>query len=274
MSAQVLQRVVVRLLYDGAFVRDVYRDPGAALGGLALSDTERAWILAEDRRAWSIDPLRRTRGLEALLEEYPTAAAPWVAQRGVPQLDAFFSSSWFHDAVQERRSMALAFGGYLVDLATDRPARRALATLELGLAKVRRQRQPPWGQRDELRLAPHVCVLALAGGTLDGYQQTRVALASAADTPVAALLARSFEPPGVRVDPAAPEYVLAERLDSGEAALGFVPEPLFRLLDATTDGATEAALAAIVEAEGGSAADAIDLIEELVGDRLLVRPPH
>ncbi len=275
MSARALQRVVVRMLYDAGFVRDVYRDADAALAGVPLTAVERGWLLAEDRRAWSIDPLRRARGLEALLEEYPAATAPWIAARGVPQLDAFFSSSHFHGAIQRRGSVAVAFGGYLVELAGARAARRALAELEAALAALRRRSAHlPWPPGAELRLAPSARPVALPRGTIEGYQEIRVALAALSGSALEALMTPGLQVPAIGVDVAHLEHALAERTPAGEAALGFVPEPLHRLLAAAQGGVTEAELIAIVVAEGGAEADGVELVEELVGDGLLERPPH
>ena len=45
MSASVLQRVIVRMLYDQQFTRAVYLRPKVALKGLELSSEEISWII-------------------------------------------------------------------------------------------------------------------------------------------------------------------------------------------------------------------------------------
>ena len=69
MSHVALQHVIVRMLYDPPFVDRVYDDPKAATHDCDLTDDERTWLVAADRRAWGIDPLRRTRSLAGLIEE-------------------------------------------------------------------------------------------------------------------------------------------------------------------------------------------------------------
>jgi len=71
MSHIALQHVIVRMLYDPAFVQRVYADPHVATADCDVCDDERAWLVRADRRAWSVDPYRRARSLTGLLEEYP-----------------------------------------------------------------------------------------------------------------------------------------------------------------------------------------------------------
>ncbi|MCA9557117.1 MAG: hypothetical protein KC583_01025, partial [Myxococcales bacterium] len=113
MSAAALQRVVVRMLYDPALVEAVYADADAALADEPLSEAERAWLVAPDRRRWRADPHRRARTLQALLEEYPAAGARVARAEGLAALDAFFSSPAFHGCVQRRGSLADTFGDFL-----------------------------------------------------------------------------------------------------------------------------------------------------------------
>ena len=69
--SQALQRVVVRLLHDPAFVARVYE--GQAVP--ELSDLELGWVRTTDRRTWGVDRFRRSRLLQALLEEFPVSGA-------------------------------------------------------------------------------------------------------------------------------------------------------------------------------------------------------
>src|SRR5688572_15009131 len=74
-SHHVLQRVVVRLLFDPEFVERVYADPDRALQGLDLSADERRLVVAPDRRAYGTDATRRNRALTELVREFPAASA-------------------------------------------------------------------------------------------------------------------------------------------------------------------------------------------------------
>ena len=63
MSYHQLQRVVVRMLYDPALVAQIFADAATALRDEDLTDQERRWLVEADRRAYAVDPLRRTRTL-------------------------------------------------------------------------------------------------------------------------------------------------------------------------------------------------------------------
>ena len=138
-----LQRVVVRLLFDPAFVERVYAEPGGALAGLDLDPGLLEQLLRNDRRLWNADRLRRSRSLKILMEEFKVASTLVLAEcRKLAFLDAFFASSFFHEAVQKRKYMALAFAAYLQDafrrgVLRSRHAAAAL-DLEADMARSRR----------------------------------------------------------------------------------------------------------------------------------------
>ena len=75
MSALAMQRVVVRMLFDADFARRVYEDPSKSLATEDLSDEERAFLVAPDRRAYGTDEHRASRALSALFEEFPVTSA-------------------------------------------------------------------------------------------------------------------------------------------------------------------------------------------------------
>jgi hypothetical protein len=149
MSGRALYRVMVRMLYDPPFATAVYVDPEPALAGVDLTAAERVWLRRADRRAWGTDPLRRSRSLAGLMEEFPAASAMVVRRaregtlRPEPELlDAFFSSGTFHRMIQEGTSMVLAFGAYLEEpghggVLAD-PRVRWVARIESAIARVRR----------------------------------------------------------------------------------------------------------------------------------------
>jgi hypothetical protein len=160
-----LQRVVVRLLHDPHLER--------ATTGAALSATEMAWLKAVDPRRWRADPMRRYRLLQALIEEYPVAAAQVVRADGVPALDRFFESADFHQSVQARKVLALDFGTWL----TRRAICADAARLERAIAIVRRtpRRPRPGDATCAWRRAPWI---AVGRGNLEGWQRLRQALAA------------------------------------------------------------------------------------------------
>ena len=143
MSYRMLERVYVRMLFDPAFAAKVYEDAEAALAGLDLDESERAQLVAVDRRAWAHDPLRRYRTLRVLAEEFKASTTiALAATRSLGSLDAFFSSPEFHASVQERGSMAAAFSRYLERLVVERPIAAPqlpdVLRLEAMLARCRR----------------------------------------------------------------------------------------------------------------------------------------
>lgn len=116
MSHHALQKVVVRMLFDEAFVASIHADPDQALAGLDLSDAERNQLLRVDRRAWRYDPLRRRRTLRTLVEEFKISTTILLAEtRSLASLDRFFSSPVFHRSIESRGSLALAFSEFLLE---------------------------------------------------------------------------------------------------------------------------------------------------------------
>lgn len=116
MSHHALQRVVVRLLFDEAFVRELHTNPENALVGLDLTEVERAQLLAVDPRAWGHDALRGKRTLRTLVEEFKVSTTIALSEtRSLASLERFFSTSFFQHAVGERGSMAMAFSEFLLD---------------------------------------------------------------------------------------------------------------------------------------------------------------
>lgn len=114
MSYHTLQHLVVRMLFDPAFVNSVYQNPEQALADLNLSEQEKKQLLSIDPRAWNHDPLRRLRTMRTLVEEFKVSATLVLSEtRRLSFLENFFSSKIFHKFIQDRKSMALAFAEYL-----------------------------------------------------------------------------------------------------------------------------------------------------------------
>lgn len=177
MSALALQRIAVRMLYDEAFLDRVYADAATATADCAIDDRERAWLVAPDRRAWRVDPLRRSRSLAGLVEEFAVSVATFV--REVPgatvRLDGFFSSGEFHAGMQRGDSLAdlfaAWFAGHLRPPATD------FLRLEAALARVRRRVEAaaparvaaPATTTGRFVLAPTVELLVVGAGTVGAW---------------------------------------------------------------------------------------------------------
>jgi len=172
-SHLVLQRVVVRLLFDPDFVERVYADPDGALEGLDLTPDERRMAVAPDRRAYGTDANRRNRTLTELVREFPASSALVLhgareasgegtsrtrrgtrmgASRtprdsGIQILERFFGSPIFHSVIQERGSLAAGYAAFLehgvASGAIRDPRVGALARLEGAVAQIRRA--PPGG---------------------------------------------------------------------------------------------------------------------------------
>ncbi|MCB9733896.1 MAG: hypothetical protein H6745_14955 [Deltaproteobacteria bacterium] len=272
MSHTALQRTIVRLLFDPAFVARLAADPEAALAGAGLEPRERRWLAEADPRAFGVDGYRRTRTLRALLEEHAATAALVCADAGaVRALERFFSDDAFHAAIAERRSLAGAFGAWLLGLART-PEARAVGRLEALVARVRRGTPRPWPEGAALRVPPTVGSEALPAGAVAAWQAVVTPLRQAEDGPVAALLAPSRAPARARVDERETVCVLAVAT-GGDVALSDVSEPLHDLLRIVGDGAPEADALAHLAAEGLDAVEAAELVSELVGDGLLERRP-
>ena len=116
MSHHTLQKLMVRMLFDEAFVAAVHATPEQALAKLELTNEERAQLLGVDQRAWRYDALRRKRTLRTLVEEFKISTTiVLAATRSLASLEQFFSSPFFHNAVQTRGSLGLSFAEFLLD---------------------------------------------------------------------------------------------------------------------------------------------------------------
>jgi hypothetical protein len=273
MSPQVLQRVVVRMLYDPAFQEEVYRDAERALAGLELAPEERRWLVEPDPRAYRTDPLRRARSLKGLLEEYPASAALAAAELGAVQaLEAFFSAPEFHACIQERGSLAASFGLYLEGRFEDRRV-APLARLERAIAAVRRAPDPvrSVGIERLLNLPQHAEVLKAPAGTLELYQAIRARLASVSADLVAALLHEKFRLRGVpRLREAEAQSLLVLRSPQGEVGVEEIPPALAGLLQAARPPRRVEALLEEARRLGAEPGEDLEVLDGLVRDGLLL----
>lgn len=216
MSTQSLQRVVVRMLYDQAFLDQVYENAGAATRDCDLTEIQRQWLRAPDVRAWRVDPLRRSRSLAALVEEFAVSVAVFVRSRSdaATRLDSFFSSTEFHLGMQRGASLAAIFVGWFESRVEVRA--RDLLRLEASLARVRREFEARLTASPDsavnldaaIRLSPAVEVFELSRGTVGGFsnilgqlrQGEVAAMAMNASFPLSDRMLPSTEREGVLVD--------------------------------------------------------------------------
>ncbi|MBS1789398.1 MAG: hypothetical protein JST85_16855 [Acidobacteria bacterium] len=116
MSHHTLQKLVARMLFDEAFADSVYDNAEQTLKGLDLTSVERDQLLGVDRRAWRHDALRKRRTLRTLAEEFKISTTIILAEtRSLASLEAFFSSRFFHTAIQGRGSLARSFAEFMLD---------------------------------------------------------------------------------------------------------------------------------------------------------------
>lgn len=243
-----LRHAMARMLYDPAHVARVHAGPVPGLG-----EAERALLLAVDRRAWGTDRFRRSRAVQALIEEYPVTAAVL----GVQGVDAFFSAEAFARVLTRRGSLALDFGSWA------EPRAGAVARLERAVATARR------GERaggPGLVTAPGVEPLLLPGGVLGFYTAQRAALGA---DPVAALAhgrpLAPAPPPGDGED-----ALLIERDAQGQVQVGGGSPALVRLLAFLTTPRSRAAALAHARRLGCEPGDDIEVLDGLVADGLVV----
>ena len=250
--SQALQRVMVRMLYDPGLVSRVY--DGAPLP--ELSDAERGMLVAVDRRAWGTDPMRRMRTLTALLAEFPASAA-----LAGPGLDGFFGSTEFHQSIQERTHLALAFGAWL-------EARVGpVGTLERGAAEARRDPRERVHAPGRVARAPGVRVAWTPVGALARLEAVRARLGR---DPVAALARGRLRLDGLPALGATREVVLIEADAAGQVQLSTCTEALAGLLIYAATPRTVDELHGEIRRLGADPGEEAEILSSVRADGLLV----
>jgi hypothetical protein len=246
MSHTALRRVAVRLLHDEDLARALHDDPDGALAGIPLSAEERAWLLAVPRGAWQTDLERPRRVLAALRDEFPASFALAPARAG-----AFVRSRHFHEAVQDRGSLAAAFG---LHAAEDDDARVvAVARLETATALVRRApMRVTTSPAGRLRLTP-------AGRVVHAAQGAAALLAAVRDGRPYATLGPAEEALLVLREPATLEVTIEP-----------LSEALAELLGRAMTAAPRAELEAVARSLGADPDEASAIVGSLVADDVLV----
>lgn len=273
MRHHALQRLLVRMQYDPVFAASILAEAArpalpAELVRLGLGERERGWLRAMDVRAFHHDPLKRRRALRGLMEEFKAASAIVLAEtRRIAFLDGFFTSRAFHEAIQERGSLATAYARFLGEAGLKTPQLPGVVAIELALASSRRALEaaggvdwkappvPPRGLTHVAR-APGVAVGRHSPDALLAIQTVEKYLFEIGLVPALALVE---DAPRLELPPPSP-------VGSAALPLGFVPtqsgislveleEPLFRAIAAVNGravpvGRIGAALAAeLVEDE-------------------------
>lgn len=275
MSHIALQRIIVRMLYDPTFADAVYRDASEALSGVELSESDVTMLLEADRRAWRLDPMRRTRALQALLEEYPVACAlvAHTTDQGA-QLDLFFSSSHFHRAIQERGSLALAFGSYLAVLAgrLDRRDVEAFAHLEEAIARSRRPRPHSQGEVPvgTVRLADGIKLVRVPRGVIRRFGEIRERMTRAGLNGGQLVLSTEVRLEAMPVE-SQEEIALVEPCEMGEGpTLTILEDALAAALIQADPGTSKEALFERLRSHGAESGEEEEILEALIEDGLLM----
>ena len=251
-SVAAVQQAMARMLFDPGFVAAVHAGP---VDG--LTEAERQLLLGVDRRAWGTDRYRRSRGVQALLEEYPVTAGIL----GVDAVDAFFSSSSFVAVLRSRGSLGLAFGDHVAESPAGEVAR-----LEQAVARARRDvacRVRP-GRR--LRTRPGVVPLETRAPVLACFSSARRKLGA---DPVQVLVERHLslaapEPGGE------PVFVLVECSRQGEVQVGGSSPALHGLLLALKAATPRSAALAHAREQGCDAGEDEELLMDLTQEGLVI----
>ena len=249
MNPQELQQWVIRMLFDPKLVEAVYSDKTLP----KLDEESRNLLKATDQRAWATDPLRRTRTLQALIEECPVSAA----LAGIDTLDSFFSSVNFHSAIQNRTALVLAFSHWLSHQVG------AIAKLEGAIARARQQ-SPQTGHG--LYMAVGVAAVSLPAGMMGWWQRAKGTLGP---NPLCTILENPVE---LNVPPKGPdaEHYLFERGADGGIAISNAASALIDLLCAANTPIDPAQLQSKAIELGADPSETSELIDALKIDGLLM----
>jgi hypothetical protein len=279
-----IQRVLVRMLYDPRFRDAVFADPAATLGPLGVPEAHMAQIVAHDPRAFAVDPWRGHRAVTAVMREAAVSVLA-LTRLGVGANDhlAFIASDAFHRCVMERGLLVDAFFDYLdEELARARPASRrerqaavvlgAMVALERAIARVRRPAKAAEG-----RVAVgQARALELPAGASAVWARAHESLGA---DPVAAVVSGGQEAKRAlaalfgdeNLASGAREHLLVDGSTSGsEPMVSFVGESLVVLMRRAEGGASRDELIAVAEREGASRAEAEEILDELIAEGLLL----
>lgn len=280
-----LQRVLVRMLFDADFAARVLDDPAAVLPPGLLTAQEIEWLHRPDARAWRADPERPERSLTVLVQEYPASLA--LAAASGLTLDGarrFFSSEGFHRAVQERGSMALAFGDHLLSLVRDNVVRdrrvEPIGRLERAIARLRRTAggRAPDAQpgAEHFRLSTDKALHQADGGTGDLHDALHQSLPRGGMDRIQAVFTPSVGLPRASTDPDRIEPLLLELIrDDGPrvkflVGIAEITPVLFDLLAFAQAPRSRPALVTRTIQLGADPEEAPEIVEGLISEATLV----
>jgi hypothetical protein len=217
MGHQALQRVSMRMLFDPKFAAQVYAAPEESLASLDITSEERGWLLDVDPRAWTVDHERGPRTLRKLFDEFKGSTTLALNQtRSLASLRGFFESAHFHEAVQQRGSLAQGYARFLGELSSD-PLVAQVASLEWMQARCRRELElcPRLHgmQTDWVARAAGVDAGEFDGATLDALNSAEQALFALNLVPAAGLADDAPRPRAVQPAPQAPLHLVARPID-------------------------------------------------------------
>jgi len=224
MSAQALQRMLIRVMFDPSLLEALRSEPEQVMGMESLSTHELTDLLSQDPRAFRTDSHRSSRHLQALLEEYPVSVHHFT-QGNPGRLLSFFSSARFHDAIQQWTSIRKAFERYLVEQAP--PEFEPLISLEGAIATSRHSSQ----NEDPLspghwRLGPSKGLVQTPSGLCAKYSELLLPMKETH------ILEALKSPPGSALNLSGKKdsWALIEKNEAGELEMGEIPESLAQIL--------------------------------------------
>lgn len=275
------QRAIVRMLFDPSFAAAARSAPDEVLA--ALPPPLRAQLAAIDPRALATDPLRRRRALRTLSDELKGSTTLALAEtRSLAFLEQFFAGVEFHQCVEARGSLALAFAAHLARALTEGrlrdPRLGGVLAIETALARSRRAfaeagpAQPPADLDDARRIArgPGVIPIDTMATALETIAQCERYLFEVGLMPAVALCDDAPRlPPPLASDDGARLHLLTVPTASG-VSLVTIDDELYRLLRALDDPRTVRQALAEAEARGVGRARGRALLAELVGDEIVV----
>jgi len=159
---------MLRLSVDPSFGQALYggepsaRNIDLSGGPYVLTEADLALFRDVDARAWTTDVYRRTRLVQALIEEY----ALTTAIVGVPVVHRFFGTSAFAHVLGHHGSMAEGFGDWVHTCCAG--ADREVVRLEATICRARRDHRPDGAG---LVTTPGKEGITVQTGTLAAWQQ-------------------------------------------------------------------------------------------------------
>jgi hypothetical protein len=271
------------MMYDPAFRKRVYANPERALREVPLTTDERGWLITPPPSAYGADAYRSSRALTGLLEEFPVAGALAVRlPRGMHRLQQFFATQAFHQCVQERGSMAAAFGSYLGSAVfrsrQASPEMAHIAMVETAIARVRRASPSLLPHTASITaqtlvgLAPWVSLLTVHPDTLERYSTLLAALRRRGSSLVEAVLDTQYHlPHGPAFRSEVTEFVLVSHIPGSDGpSLERMHDDLGKLLMAVNQPQLLPNLSTLVVQMGCTPEEAQEVITGLVDDHILI----